>query len=287
MSSQAAITREINELLSPYLFQVVGSTPESLRDAIVNSGLRGQTGPGIKLASLCVFASAVVKSAVESLSVNPSMLESRPFITNTLTINGKINMTAMTLFGHCLLTSPYMDSIEFAVAFRRKMGQDHLWAGDLSNSSLSDTQRKILLEKVKVANQQSAKALASGYLKYIGADNTPYTRAERDFWNIPSDDYRSHTRTGSDTSPPSRSRGGSSRGGGNIIIPITDTSNTTRDVELPEDVVEWYRRVVTDDPNRLAASVAKRGRERWIAEYRAEMLANPNAPPTGGTSVVG
>lgn len=168
--------------MNPFLFQVIGSTPAGIKENIKKSTLEGNVEAGIGLASSAVFAAAVNKATLENFLARPEMIHARPTISTAFSINGKTNMTGMTLLGHCLLTSSFLDEIVFVREFRHKMGQNNIWAGDLSSGSLSEKQKKIYLEKKRVTPEAAAKVLGSGFFKFIGVDRTPWTTAELDFW---------------------------------------------------------------------------------------------------------
>lgn len=181
MSSSTSVTA-INNLLSPYLFQVIGSTPKSIRDSIKTAGLKDKRDVGLQLAATCVFASAVNKATLESFLQKPELILVRPTVLSSFSVSGKTNMTGLTLLGHCLLTTNLVDGITFASEFRKKMGQNSIWLGELKSGSLSDKQKEILLEKKRITDSIEASLLGSGFFKYVGIDTRPWTADELAFW---------------------------------------------------------------------------------------------------------
>jgi hypothetical protein len=182
--ANSAITSEVNNILNPFLFQVIGSTPSSILESIKKTALKDNSTLGVHLATTCIFASAVNKVVLENFLQDPRMVSARTAISTSFAISGKTNMTSITLLGHCLLTSNFLDSVKFVQEFRRKMGQKDLWESDFSKGSLSDKRKSILTEKKRVTNEVEAKLLGSGYFKYIGADKTPWTTEESTFWDL-------------------------------------------------------------------------------------------------------
>jgi len=82
----------------------------------------------------------VNKPTLENLAGSTELAEARGVIMSSMNISGKTNMTALTLLGHALLTTKIADQIPYAVAFRKKMGQTHLWAGNLESGQLGAEQ---------------------------------------------------------------------------------------------------------------------------------------------------
>jgi len=174
----------MNELLNPFLFQVIGSTPTSIRDSVIESGVKGKPEEGMGLATVCVFAAAVNKAVTENFLTKPELDFARRIIMQNFVVSGKLNMTGVTLLGHCLMTSPIMDSVDFVREFRLKMGQDSLWKGDFSKGSLSDKRKGILLEKKRVTDENQARLLGSGFFKFCGVDSAQWTKDEQAFWGV-------------------------------------------------------------------------------------------------------
>jgi hypothetical protein len=158
-----------------------------------------------------------------------------------------------------------MSQITFALEFRKKMGQDHLWAGNLETGSLSDKQKEILKEKKRVTNEEEAKLLGAGFFKFAGIDKTAYSTEEADFWKVPASEQPSASRRSSRTSPPAAS--------------VLD--------KLPADLVEYYRKFISSDPARLRASVTRDGPTAWINAYRTRMEEDPEGLSVGAGTLRG
>lgn len=265
----------INNILEPVLFQVVGSTPESLADSVKKAGLEGRSEAGIQLAAICLFASAVNKNVLTTFLMKPELAQARSAVMSQFTISGNANMTALTLLGHCLYLTRFADKIVFAREFRKKMGQDSIWDGTLSGGSLSEKQRAILKDKSTSINVRSAGLLASGYLKFIGADPTAWTKDEADFWDVPHrintpSPPRSNTQAPQSQQSPSHSRAGSSTSssrtaqqGNYLNVPLSDGSHAT----LLRKAYEYYMAINNGDKERLTSSVHKNGESEWNARY--------------------
>lgn len=289
------ITSDLNAILNPFLFQVVGSTPESIKDTIKNTALKNNPVVASRLAAACVFSAAVNKSTMENFISKPEMAEARPIISAAFSISGKANMTGLTLLGHCLLTTDFVKDIVFCVEFRRKMGQDHLWAGNLSSGSLSEKQKEILVEKKRVTDETSAKLLASGFLKYTGIVRTRYTAEESRFWGeeIPASIVASglpmdtptrgqrrptHASSSSIPSPPSR---GSAR----EIFEVRLSDNTV--ANLPAYAANYFLDGNDGDVSKLANSVERNGVDAWIMKYTKAARDDPERSGFQGGTVLG
>jgi len=177
-----ATIQSINELLNDKLYQVIGSTPASIAESLKKINLRGETQAGAQMFAVAIFAAAVNKATLETFVADSRFAQVRPLITASLSIQGKSNMTALTLLGHCFLTTSAASEVVFASEFRKKMGQDHLWAGELDSGSLSDLQRKILKEKKRITVADEARALGSGFLKHVGLTSGQLTGLEIDYF---------------------------------------------------------------------------------------------------------
>jgi len=180
--SSSAVVAQMNSVLEPFMFQVIGSTPAGLVKNIKEANLKGKSKAGVELATAVVFAAAVNKVTLENFLAKDAMLNARPMVSSALSIAGKTNMTAMTLLGHCILTTSFLDDVNFVKEFRFKMGQHDLWAGDFATGSLSEKQKKIYSEKKRVTNSDHAKLLGSGFFKYMAIDLRPMTNEEAAFW---------------------------------------------------------------------------------------------------------
>lgn len=285
--SQSKITSEINDILNPYLFQVIGSTPESIRDSIKNSSLKANPAVASRLAAVCVFAAAVNKSTLENFIAKPELADARPIISSSFSISGRSNMTGLTLLGHCIMTTKFVDEIVFVREFRKKMGQDNLWAGNLDSGSLSDKQKEILKEKKRVTTQDSASLLGSGFFKFTGVNPSSYTIEEANFWG--------EVATAQAAGSTSRARRGAATGttSSQGSPPFRDASSGSERVVLssgemvlvPAELTNYYRTINGTEPARLVASIEKRGAERWVREYRAAMAEDPEMRGYSGGTV--
>jgi len=262
------------------MFQVVGSTPESIRDSVKTSGLKSNAGPAMKVAAASLFASAVNKSTLEGFIAKPTMQDARGIVLNSFSISGRTNMTGMTLLGHCLLTTDFAGEVNFAREFRKKMGQNHLWDGELNKGSLSDKQREIMLEKKRVTVEASARLLGSGFLKFTGIEKVAMTSAEAAFWGEIDQSavtgLGSGSGSGQPVAPSSHSRGASSSSSNTRLTPVNVSS--TNQVMVPEDVVNYYNKYINtaNDPYRLANSVDKKGVEAFVSNIRQIMAKSPD-----------
>lgn len=265
-----AIT-DINALLAPVLFQVVGTTPESLADSVKQAGLEGKADIGAQLASAGIFAAAVNKNTMEQFIIKPELASVRNAISNQFSIKGSANMTALTLLGHCMYLNAYADKIDFAVQFRKKMGQRSIWDGDFNTGSLSDTQKKILVEKGKSVNKNSAQLFASGFFKYVGADRSRFTEEEALFWDVSLPSAGSSPgRQSSSSSVPGRSRASSY---------VDVTLNNKERVSLSRKAYDYYMQVNNNDMVRLTASVVREGPAEWNVKY--ELAADKDVERRG------
>lgn len=288
--SSSSTANNINALLEPFLFQVIGSNPTTVKDALVKSGISGKPGAGAQLAAVVFFAAAVNKTALETFTANPALAEVRPYLTSALTINGRMNMTAMTMLGHCLLTSDEAKGITFAAEFRKKMGQDNIWEGDLSKGSLSEKQMKILKEKASIVKLEDARCLGRGFWKYCGISNAPMTQEEANFWGIPlaapeqGQAFERGTSTAANSPPRRTARAEKGKGRGQQYA--TYGIQTGEDVRVPAELAEWYKTHIGGDDNDVAGSIARNGVEEWISKYRQAMEADPDGTRAFGSTVV-
>jgi hypothetical protein len=288
-----AIQLQLNNLLDPVLFQVIGSTPESIRDSILKSNLKGNSKGGAQLAATAVFSAAVNKPTMENFVARPEMYEVRPLINQVFTISGRANMTGLTLLGHCLLTTEQLSGVTFCDKLREKMGQRNIWEGDLESGTLSDAQKKIMKEKCKSIKWETARLLGSCFFKYTALNEAPMTIAETRFWNslptIASSPPRavSQAVTSPTGSPPSVKRAVASLSANTGVV--TETINLPKGgvAVVPANILKYYRTVISDDPRRLAESIEKRTPEGFIAEYTEYQRKDPDMKGAAGGSVVG
>lgn len=269
----------MNAILDPFLFQVVGSTPESVRDSIKKTNLKSNPTVAANFICACIFAAAVNKATMEGFISKPELSDARPIISTAFSVQGRANMTGMTLLGHCILTTNFVNSLTFAIEFRKKMGQDNLWDGNLTGGSLSEKQKEILLEKKRVTPKASAMFLGSGFLKYSGIVNEQYSPDEADFWGEVI--TGSTTRTAyeqAQTSSQHKARPSTSASpprapvrSAFYNVPMGDGTV----VQIPRDVAEYYLAVNNNDESRLAASIGKRGIKEFTEAYKEAMERDP------------
>lgn len=284
-----ATNNEINELLNDKLFQVIGSTPASIAESLAKVDLRGKTKEGAQVFAIAVFAAAVNKSTLETFLADARFASVRPLITAALSIQGRSNMTALTLLGHCFLTTATAANVTFTQEFRKKMGQNHLWDGNLESGSLSEKQKAILKEKKRVTNEEEAKALGSGFLKHVGLDAAAMTSKEREYFGA-SASSRAPGLLGSrfapkepappprtDTTPPrqptsQRARVPSPESPvGSVRVTTTGKTEAT----VPEDVYNYRRNILGHSDDDIIASVEARGLDDFIKRTRTLMERDP------------
>jgi hypothetical protein len=267
------VEKIMNGLLDPVLFQVIGSTPESIAGFIAKSGIKGEADPGVRLATIATFAAAVNKATMETFLSKPEMASVRSFIMNAFQVSGKVNMTALSLLGHCLMGSTFLDNVNFVTEFRRKMGQNDLWAGTLESGSLGEKQRKILQEKKRLTTAASAALLRSGFWKYIGVDAAAFTIAEANFWGEPLPAAR-HTPAQKGRVSPSDPE---------TIVPLPDGSSAS----IPRILAEYYMTVFNTNLKGVGESVARSGVNAWITRYGQIEKMDPARTGQGGSTVIG
>lgn len=268
-----SIASRANALLDPVLFQVVGSTPDGLRDSLKKAKLRAERDLGILLAVVCVFAAAVNKATMESYVAQPEFSDLRPLLGSVFAIQNRINMTALTLLGHCFLTAGALDDVTFVKEFRLKMGQRNIWDGNLESGNLGEKQLKILKEKARVTPSEKARLLGVGFFKYVGLDATPMTPSEASFWGEASAASPSRS-----IAPPSPPRATTTEG---YKVYLSNGSVAT----VPTYLADYYMRVNNTDESGLAKSVEGRGVDNWIAIYTNVQRQNPDGNRTGSTVV--
>jgi hypothetical protein len=286
-----AVQQDINTLLDPVLFQVIGSTPESIRDAILKSNIKGNKKAGTLLAATAVFASAVNKPTMENFVAKQELYEVRPFITQIFSVSGKANMTGITLLGHCLLTSDIMTGITFCDRLRQKMGQTHLWAGTLESGTLSDAQKKIMTEKRRSIKQESAMLLASCFFKYTGMDKASMSRSEQVFWNgkVNTPARGSPEIVNMPASPVKQTVKQIATNIQENITPGTEdiVLNNGHIVAIPSSILKYYRTVNSPDEKDLIRSIEKRTPAGFISVYGDMLVKDPEMRGAQGGSVLG
>jgi hypothetical protein len=297
--SSSNVSSQMNKILEPYLFQVIGSTPTSVRDSIKLASLKNNPAVAVNLATVCVFAAAVNKVTLENFITKPEMGDARPAITSAFSISGKTNMTAITLLGHCLLTTTVMDGVSFVKEFRHKMGQSDIWDGDLSKGSLSTKQKDILSEKKRVTDLTDAKLLGSGFFKYTGLDTTTWTSAELTFWKEAA--LKPVTRTDKplpfETSPPRQPRSFTVKQP-TPVQASSSQSNSIPDIKefvfsdgskhfLSEAAVDFYMNLEGSDQTALEASALRRGDSAFSELYYTAATKGIAAASTTAASTYG
>lgn len=293
------LAAQVNTILEPFLFQVVGSTPESLRDIIKATTLRNNPAVAAKVAALCIFASAVNKATMEGLLAVSEMADVRSIVATGISINNKPNMTSMTLLGHCLLTTDWASDIVFAKKFRDKLGQNNIWAGGLDGGSVSEKQKKILKEKASNTNINSARLLGSGFLKFTGISRDAYSVEEAEFWGEQVVSSKPSARQ--DASPPfkpARHQAAASTSAKPQVPFVPDVSPPRArvvPVTLPdgsmamvsEKAYNYYLRANQNNFEALAESVARQGSESFSAKYNLAADKDPEGRGVGVHSTVG
>jgi hypothetical protein len=296
-------TSIVNDLLNEKLFQVIGSTPASIAESLLKVDLKGRSTDGAHLMAVTIFAAAVNKPTLETFLADPKFATIRPILTATLAISGKSNMTAMTLLGHCLMTTKLAGDIVFAAEFRKKMGQDHLWAGELDKGSLSDKQKEILKEKKRVTDAKQAAALGSGFLKHVGILPGPMTPDEAALFKVttvrsgPNVPVTPAKQTGIPKTPAGMSGSKyASAGEGTRRSPTaapaspTDvefTVSSTESVKVPEDVMKYRREVFGQSDADIAESIGRNGLEKFIENTRRMAERDPTGKTAKGGSTAG
>jgi hypothetical protein len=291
--SNSSFTDIINKGLEGYLFQVIGSTPASLRDAIKKTDLKAKPDAAASLVMTCLFAAAVNKQVLEAFLAKPEMLQARTVTQQAMVISGRPNMTGLTLFGHALLTTNSVDDIKFAAEFRKKMGQNHIWDGPLSKGSLGEKQRDIMLEKARVHNLEEVRLLGSGFLKYTKLDTRPMSAKEANWWG---ETYASSTSKLTPQKPASRippqpraqsparsqvqSRPSSS--GQTTVTPprkLSLTLGETERIAVREDVYKYYMLTHTDED--FVAKIRSIGAEKFDELYGEALSRDPEGKAAG------
>jgi len=256
----------INDLLKDKLFQVIGSTPSSIAESLKKVDLKGKSKEGAQIFAVSVFAAAVNKSTLETFLADSRFANIRPILSAALSIQGRSNMTALTLLGHCFLTTDVAKNISFTAEFRKKMGQDHLWAGSLDGGSLSGKQREILKDKKRLTDEAEAKALGSGFLKHVGIVQGAMTSMESKFFGVPT--------SGRVPSPRSPTTAGSSTG--IVAFNVSKTSS----VPIPADVLHYRKNIIGQSDEDIAESIERNGLEKFIENTKKLMTQDPTGEKT-------
>lgn len=292
---------DINNLLDDKLFQVIGSTPASIADSLRKVDLSGKRVEGIQVVAISIFAAAVNKSTLETFLADTRFANVRSIIAAAISIQGRSNMTALTLLGHCFLTTDIAADITFAREFRKKLGQNHLWAGELTSGSLSDKQRKILQEKRRVTSEADARALGSGFLKFTGIVSAPFTELEASFFGVqapvaPSNASapivtRGYTDTRSrpaaaaraPTEPTTRRSSDPDYNQATIAVRLRDGSVAN----VPEELVRYRMSVLGQTNEDIVDSIARRSLQGFIDATNRLIRDDPDGSKLKSASTVG
>lgn len=264
----------INELLSDKLFQVIGSTPTSIAESLRKVDLKGKRNEGAQIFAIAVFSAAVNKSTLETFLADSRFANIRPLLSAALSIQGRANMTALTLLGHCLMTTDMASQVSFTSEFRKKMGQNHLWAGSLDSGSLSAKQKEILKEKQRLTKESEARALGNGFLKHVGILSEPMDEDESALFGIP-ESRSTGAQVTSSVSPKRASPTSPSR----IAAFRKSTSET---VEMPADVLNYRRNIVGQSDADIAESIDRNGLDVFIANTQRLMVKDPTGKGVKG-----
>jgi len=273
---------------------VTGSTPASIKDMLKLANIAGNSHIAMKLATIGIYAAAVNKSTLESFIAKAAVQEARTVVANQFSIQGKANMSALSLFGHCLLTSDFIDGINFVDQFRARLGQRHIWEKDLEQDRLSKEQFKIFNQKKSSSPKSDAFNLGKGYFKYVGLDERAMTSEEAAFWGVTVTPVEARTARRESPKAPSPPKMESPKRDsfeelqrapvtpeGEVITYDTNTAAT-----IPGDVLRYYRTVYNNDNARMAASIAKRTPAGFIKQVREMMAQDPEMKMRPGGTIV-
>jgi hypothetical protein len=280
--SDASFEKFANDILRSQLHLVVGSTPESIRDEILKSGITGNKEQAQVFAMGCLVAAASVKKAIEAFLSDPKMTLARQAIVQVANLNGATNMSVLVLAGHCFLTSGFINGVTFVQEFRKRLGQNNIWEGDLNAGSTSEKRKTILRQHKSKATAVIAKAFGSGFFKLAGLDPTPMTDNEKKFWRVNTSQTAQHVRSQSGSPPrpatPSGSRkvpaaspstasvSPASRSVAAITVPVAGSTQSSYTV--PTDIQEYASTVLKQTDEQIIAEVRTRGIEAFERDYR-------------------
>jgi len=292
MASQT--TRDsFNGILNEYIHQVTGSTPSSIKDMLKLGNVAGNDQIAMKLATIGIYAAAVNKSTLESFIARAPVQEARTIVANQFSIQGKANMSALSLFGHCLLTSDFIDGINFVDQFRARLGQRHIWEKDLEQERLSKEQFKIFNQKKSSSPKSDAFNLGRGYFKIVGLDKRAMTAEEAAFWGVtvaPAETRPVQPRVVKTPSPPKAESPKRDSFDELERMPIAPegelvTYGTNTATTIPGDVLRYYRTVYGNDQARLESAIARRTPEGFIKSVREMIAKDPEMKmrPSGST----
>jgi len=283
----------INSVLEAHLFQVIGSTPASIVESIKKVDIRAKPQMGAMVFTVCVFAAAVNKPTLETFLAKPELASIRPLINAALSIQGRSNMTALTLLGHCLMTTKFANDVTFVQEFRKKMGQDHLWAGNLESGSLSEKQKGILKEKKRVTSEVAARALGSGFIKWVGLVSEHFTEEEARFWGqstvVTGGVSTEESVATAATVPALLSTSTASRrmtppfGPDAVVFDIPGKES----VLIPANVLDYRRNMLKQSDASIIDSINRRGLTGFIDSTKQLMERDPDGSKTRAASIVG
>jgi hypothetical protein len=238
----------IDNILDKRIHQVIGSTPESLRSTCEGTNMKNNPDVAAKFVALSVLAAAVNKETIGKAATEADFMDLAMVIRSGFYLNGTVNMTALSLAGHCFVASDKFSKIRFVAEFRKKMGQDNLWDGNFDSGSISAKQKEIFIERKKAQDRKKCVDFADWFVSWSGLDQK--------------------LRTGTRAEAATRGRGGSSvpsRRGREILQPEGQASASAT---LPEDLVHFYFNEVGKTQADLDDAVGKHGLEKIIRSIR-------------------
>jgi len=263
---------------------VIGSTPESIAESLQKIELKDKAIEGAQIFAIAIFAAAVNKPTLETFLADARFANIRPLLTSALSIQGRANMTAITLLGHCFLTSEMASDVVFATEFRKKMGQDHLWDGSLEQGSLSDKQRGIMKEKKRVTDPIKAKALASGFLKWTGLLGGAFTDLEASLFNIQT------TGSVSESKKPARAESAESSPSGSpsrsIPRAVTFRISDTKEASIPENVYLYRKNIMGMSDSEIIEIARSMGESEFIKATEKLIRRDPDGTKVKAQSTI-
>jgi hypothetical protein len=241
--ANSAIVNTLNTFLDPKLHQVVGSTPESLKVSVQQAALDSKPQLGMKFIALSVFACTVNKPTVETFFIEEKFNDLRPLASRAFVLNGKVNMTALSLAGHCFMTLDELSGVNYIAEMRKKIGQNSIWDGTLAGGSLSEKQRSIFKEKAAVHSKAEANTFAVWFLEYTGIKSL----------------MSSSSATAKGKEPAARvARGMESLGVAAARI-LSPGRTAALGYEIPDDVEDYYFTELGKQQSDLDALIAQHG----------------------------
>lgn len=162
------IDSNLDAFLNPKLHQVIGTTPESLRANLEQSSIGGRKESGMKFIAVSIFAAAVNKVVASEFFAEGAFKDMRDALGDKVLLNGSINMTSLTLAGHCFLTNDRIARSKFAAELRKKMGASTIWGVGESGGNLSEKQRTIYRQKAGKTTLAAAEDFCTWFLGFVG-----------------------------------------------------------------------------------------------------------------------